>query len=101
MPTVKTCPVMEAVARSMFGIQSVPVKYQQRMINRAAKEANRIHEEKIKEVMATLERKIKDRMEWYKKQPSYDPRYPNTYRDCHDELNEVLGMIGEGHENDR
>lgn len=42
-PKVSTCPVMEAVARSMFGIEQVPTKYQKRMITRAAKEAHKIY----------------------------------------------------------
>ena len=48
-PKVSTCPVMEAVARSMFGIEGVPVKYQKRMVNRAAKEAHKIYSEVLEE----------------------------------------------------
>lgn len=48
-----------------------------------------------------LEQKIKDRMQWYKAQEDYDPRYPNTYRDSYDQLDEVLGMIEEIRKDDK
>jgi hypothetical protein len=37
-PTVKIDPVMEAIAKCLFGIESVPAEHRARMIKRAAKE---------------------------------------------------------------
>lgn len=38
-PTVKTDPVLEAIAKALFGIDTVPAEYRPRMIKNAARAA--------------------------------------------------------------
>ena len=39
MPTVKTHPLMEIIAKNLFSIETCPPKEQRRMVRRAAKNA--------------------------------------------------------------
>lgn len=40
-PTVKTDPVLEAIAKALFGIDTVPAEYRPRMIKNAARAAKK------------------------------------------------------------
>lgn len=46
-PKVKTSPIMEAVAKSLHGIETVPAPYMRTMVKRAASEALRAHDEVV------------------------------------------------------
>lgn len=46
-PTVKTHPLADIIAKRLFGIETVPVKEQRKMVNRAVKSACEYHDSKI------------------------------------------------------
>ena len=56
MPEVRTDPLMEIIARNLFGIESVPKDYQARMVRRAAKKAYEYHHQ----VIAAKDARIKE-----------------------------------------
>ena len=48
-PTVKTHPLMEILARKLFGLESIPKEHRRRQINSAIKEAVKAHSGVLKE----------------------------------------------------
>ena len=61
MPTVKTDPVLEAIACKLFGIEQVPRAEQSKMIKRAAKAAKEAAEAQVAKELEKLKADIEER----------------------------------------
>ena len=54
-PTVRVHPLAEILAKALFGIESVPKKYQRRMVTKAIKEAVKYHDNTVAELKEIID----------------------------------------------